>query len=172
MARRDLSENGTCHFSVGGFCIRDGKVLLIYHPKINEWLPVGGHVEENETPDEALEREFREEVDLEVRIINVQTLVKLTQTNLRRGLDSPFYLELHSVGDHNHINLTYICEPIGDVNINLDKDIVKEFGWFTREELDQEKIPVDIRNTAIKAFEVYEEIKSKKMPPQFPKGRD
>ena len=45
------------------------RVLLIYHNKRDMWLPVGGHIEANETPDEALRREIKEEVSLSVEIL-------------------------------------------------------------------------------------------------------
>ncbi|NCN99467.1 hypothetical protein GW923_04800 [Candidatus Pacearchaeota archaeon] len=27
------------------------QLLLIHHKKLNEWLPIGGHIEKNESPD-------------------------------------------------------------------------------------------------------------------------
>ena len=33
------------HFTVTGFVIEDGKVLLHWHPKVEMWLPPGGHTE-------------------------------------------------------------------------------------------------------------------------------
>jgi len=44
-----------------GVLVRDGKVLLVKHPKLGVYIYLGGHVEEGETPIEAVEREFREE---------------------------------------------------------------------------------------------------------------
>jgi len=41
--------------------VEDGRVLLIRHERLGVWLYPGGHVEPNETPREAAEREFREE---------------------------------------------------------------------------------------------------------------
>ena len=38
----------------------NGRQLLIHHNKLNMWLPPGGHIEANETPDEALVREIKE----------------------------------------------------------------------------------------------------------------
>ena len=36
--------------TVAGYILNNNKTLLIYHKKIGLWLPVGGHIEENETP--------------------------------------------------------------------------------------------------------------------------
>lgn len=44
---------------IGAFLIHNNKVLLIHHKKLNLWLPPGGHIEKNETPDDAVKREFK-----------------------------------------------------------------------------------------------------------------
>jgi 8-oxo-dGTP pyrophosphatase MutT (NUDIX family) len=38
--------------------------LLIHHPTLDMWLPVGGHIEPGETPFEAAGRELREEAGI------------------------------------------------------------------------------------------------------------
>lgn len=49
-----------------GVLIEGGKVLLIKHEKLGVWIYPGGHVEPDETPSEAVRREFFEETGLEV----------------------------------------------------------------------------------------------------------
>ncbi len=49
-----------------GVLIEGGKVLLIEHEKLGVWIYPGGHVEADETPSEAVKREFLEETGLEV----------------------------------------------------------------------------------------------------------
>jgi len=41
---------------VSVFIVHRDKVLLIYHKYYNEWLPIGGHIELDEDPEEALYR--------------------------------------------------------------------------------------------------------------------
>ncbi len=38
-------------FVVSAFIVHRGRVLLIYHKKYDEWLPIGGHVELDEDPE-------------------------------------------------------------------------------------------------------------------------
>ena len=57
------------HFTATGFLVRDGKVLLVNHRKLKRWLPVGGHIEAGEDPMQALRREVREEVGLDIAIV-------------------------------------------------------------------------------------------------------
>lgn len=52
-------------FSVGVFARNDGEVLLVFHKRLRLWLPVGGEIEEGETPLEAALRELKEETGLE-----------------------------------------------------------------------------------------------------------
>lgn len=54
------------HFTVTGYITNYSKtkMLLIHHKGLNKWLPPGGHVEENETPDLAVLREVAEETGL------------------------------------------------------------------------------------------------------------
>lgn len=55
----------------GAVLVRDGRVLLGHRHPQRQWYPncwdvVGGHVEEGETPEDALRRECREELGVEV----------------------------------------------------------------------------------------------------------
>ena len=47
---------------VGGYIFHNNKLLLIHHNKLDLWLPVGGHIDPNEIPDDAIKREAQEEV--------------------------------------------------------------------------------------------------------------
>ena len=51
---------------VAGFIFFENKVLLVHHKKLDLWLPVGGHIKKNETPDGALLREIKEKTKINV----------------------------------------------------------------------------------------------------------
>ena len=56
---------------VDGILVKGGKILFLkrnVEPFKGYWHVVGGHVEENETLKQALEREFKEETDLDVDV--------------------------------------------------------------------------------------------------------
>jgi ADP-ribose pyrophosphatase YjhB (NUDIX family) len=143
--------------TVAGYILNNNKTLLIYHKKIGLWLPVGGHIEENETPDEALTREIKQEVGLDIKILNVSDIPQ--KGNIKKQLAVPFYANVHSVGDHDHCCLFYLCES-KSLEVKLKRDEVTESGWFSREQLHQDKIPIEVRNIGILGFEKYEELEN------------
>jgi 8-oxo-dGTP pyrophosphatase MutT (NUDIX family) len=145
---------------IGGYLIHDNKVLLIHHKKLNLWLPPGGHIEKDETPDEAAEREFREELGLEVELLNRNDVP--AGGNIVKQLAVPFYVNVHNVGDHNHCCFFYLCKLKNKSKIKINKDELKNSSWFSIEELNQKKIPVDVRNIALKAFELFNSLKTEK----------
>jgi 8-oxo-dGTP pyrophosphatase MutT (NUDIX family) len=52
------------HITASGLVIKDGAVLLIFHPYIKSWLQPGGHVDDGESPVDAAIREVYEETGL------------------------------------------------------------------------------------------------------------
>ncbi|NIO22629.1 MAG: NUDIX domain-containing protein [Candidatus Aenigmarchaeota archaeon] len=142
---------------VGGCLIHDNKVLLIHHKKSDKWLPPGGHIERGETPDEAVEREFMEELNLQVKILNRNDIPN--EGNITEQLAVPFYVNVHNVGDHEHACFFYLCRPKNPGALKLNKEELNDFKWFSLEELKQNHIQPDVRNIAKKAFEAYNRLK-------------
>src|SRR3989344_4844314 len=119
--------------TVAGCVIHNGKALLIKHKKLGLWLFPGGHIEKDETPDDAVLREIREEVSVSVRLVQKEHALAHGEI---KALATPFYVNLHSVGDHNHVGFYYLCAilhgALGDVQIN---DEVTEFRCLTLDEI-------------------------------------
>ena len=61
----------TRHFCASVFVINpeNKKLLLVKHKKFNKWVQPGGHIEDEETPEEAALREVYEETGLHVRLL-------------------------------------------------------------------------------------------------------
>lgn len=138
---------------VAGFLIHNGKLLLIHHRKLDIWIPLGGHIDEDETPDQALKREFKEELNLDIEILNFNHITN--KGFVRKELAVPFYVNVHSVGDHDHCCFYYLCK-LKSENIVVNEKELKGFEWFTVEELNQEHVPEDVKEIALKAFEMFE----------------
>ena len=56
-------------FTVAIFVVADDQVLLIHHRKLDKWLPLGGHIELDEDPEQAAVREAKEESGLDVELL-------------------------------------------------------------------------------------------------------
>lgn len=142
--------------TVSAYIIKNRKTLLVHHVKTGLWLPPGGHIEENETPDKALIREIKQEIGLEIKILNTPKIPH--KGNIIEQLAIPFYCNTHKLIDHLHYCSFYICKPLTK-EIVLDEKEIKGYGWFSKKDLFQEKIPLDVKNIGLLAFEKYKEIK-------------
>ena len=135
---------------VAGLIINQDKVLLIHHSKLDKWIPPGGHIDPNETPDTALKREIKEELDLEIEILNRNDIP--FDGNITEQLALPFYVNVHNVGDHEHCCFFYLCTPKNPEKLAINEKELRDFRWFTEEELNEEHVPSDVRNISKKAF--------------------
>ena len=91
------------------FVFHEAKVLLIHHRKLNKWLPLGGHVELDEDPEQAALREAKEESGLEVELLGDRPPTTESGT---RALIAPRFLDIHRITEtHEHIGMFYWARP-------------------------------------------------------------
>ena len=140
---------------VAGYIFSKNKVLLVHHSKLDLWLPPGGHIDKDETPDDALLREIKEELSMDVEVLNQSDIS--AQGNVIKNLALPFHVNVHSINDHNHCCFFYICKALNPENLKANHEI-KNFEWFTREQLNQNHVPIDVRHMALKAFELIDKL--------------
>lgn len=96
-------------FTVAIFVVHQSKILLIHHRKLNKWLPLGGHIELDEDPEQAALREAREESGLEVELLGERPPTTSPGT---RALIAPRFLDIHRIHDtHEHIGMIYWARP-------------------------------------------------------------
>jgi 8-oxo-dGTP pyrophosphatase MutT (NUDIX family) len=96
-------------FTVAVFIVQGGKVLLVHHRKLNKWLPIGGHIELHEDPEQAALREAKEESGFEVELIGERPPTTETGT---RALIAPRFLDIHRITEtHEHIGMIYWGRP-------------------------------------------------------------
>jgi 8-oxo-dGTP pyrophosphatase MutT (NUDIX family) len=92
-------------FTVAIFVVHKSQVLLIHHRKLDKWLPLGGHIELDEDPEQAAVREAQEESGLEVELIGERPPTTGPGT---RALIAPRFLDIHRITEtHEHIGLIY-----------------------------------------------------------------
>lgn len=89
------------------YIVHNNRVLLVFHKKLQSWLPIGGHVELNEDAEETLMREIQEECGLNVTIIS-PPLPQVPDSTDIKFLPVPAYFDIHKITeDHRHMNLVY-----------------------------------------------------------------
>ena len=119
-------------FVVSVFIVHRGKVLLVYHKKYKEWLPIGGHVDLNEDPEQALFKEIREECGLPVRILSTKPSIG------HRGVKpilTPLFMDVHRITDtHKHIAFVYFGTTT-NARVKLHEREHREFRWVSKAEL-------------------------------------
>ncbi len=118
------------------FVVHQGKVLLTWNKKVNNWVPIGGHIEKNELPCESVIREAKEESNLDIELVSQNSKNKISTTNLPQPLN--IHLD-HLKPDHKHINLAYlgIIKQGSPACFEID-DEGKPLRWFSRENLEKD----------------------------------
>jgi len=151
--------------TVTGFVFYDGKLLLIKHKQTGHWFHIGGGVEANETPDEALLREVKEEVGLDVTFLEefdhyaqLKSKGLFKEVDDFRELPKPFYVHTREFKDHRKLTFDFVC--VAKTNsVKIQKEEVDECKWFTKEEIKSfDKLWGPIKMLALKAFDVYESV--------------
>src|SRR5262252_4370528 len=127
-------------FTVAIFVVRDRKVLLIHHRQLDKWLPLGGHIELDEDPEQAALREAREESGFEVELIGERPPTTGPGT---RALIAPRFLDIHSITDtHEHIGMIYWARP-RQGQLRLASAEHHDIRWCSRDALDTLHPPMD-----------------------------
>lgn len=101
------------HFTCTGFVIHEDKTLFLWHPRLQMWVPPGGHLLPSEDPVTAVLREVQEETGLEVEVIPVAPHLPFSYP---RQVQPPYTVLIEDAADpqnpHFHIDLIYFCRPV------------------------------------------------------------
>ena len=129
------------------YIVKDGKVLLRFHDKLKKFIPLGGHIEQDELPCESVIREAKEESGFDIELIdNSKYKSKNIIQNIGLNLDiiKP---------DHHHINLAYVGRIKGGVQ-REKCDEGTELKWFSGEELVEGNTFDNVKEFGLMAIEI------------------
>jgi len=128
------------HFTASAFVLQDNRILLVNHRKHRVWIYPGGHVEPDETPDEACLREVFEETGVACHIVSPRDDT-LGEPDVVEVLHVPWMVLCERIApgtepEHCHIDFAYVCEPLPGEGSYLTEDTreTNGVGWFTLEE--------------------------------------
>ena len=105
------------------------KILLIKHKKFNKWVQPGGHIENDELPEEAAIRETFEETGIKIKLIGERfpredDCIKPLGIQKNRNKKGEI-----------HIDIIYLAVPT-TFDIKYDPNESTDIGWFSRNELE------------------------------------
>jgi len=132
---------------------------MVHHKKLNVWLPPGGHVEENELPDDAVLREIYEETGIKAKIISNKRNLELSGYRCRE-LETPFLVLLEDINEdktHNHIDMIYLCEALNEEFVQQETEI-QGIGWFSAERIKELETYENVVKVVYKAVEYINDI--------------
>jgi 8-oxo-dGTP pyrophosphatase MutT (NUDIX family) len=115
---------GIRHFTASAIVFDDREqVLLVHHNQLGCWLYPGGHIDPNEDPAQAAQREVLEETGIRTQMISDELFTHPAITT-----HAPPYTIIEmdvtdaTTGPHRHIDLVYVLRAVsGDLTAQLDE---------------------------------------------------
>ncbi len=132
------------------FLVReDGKVLLNWNKNLQAWMPIGGHIEPGENPEQAIIREVAEETGFEFEF---HPLPEYTDKDVK--VLKPNVIQIEKLPHHGeHINISFfgICTKYYDKKTTDENEELK---WFSAEELEKTEMPKyeNVKKRALEAI--------------------
>ena len=144
------------HFTATALVIDEERhrALLLWHKRLQRWMPPGGHMDPNEIPEETAQREANEETGLNVEILGEAQEDFYHNTGYEgRILKKPFafFLETIPASDergepaHEHIDFIFRARASDpEQALTLCAAESDHLRWFTREDIERFDTSCDI----------------------------
>lgn len=143
----------TRHFTATTIIVYKDKTLLHLHKKLDKWLPVGGHIDRDELPEEAAVREAKEESGLDVELLSMDKSIDYGDA---KQLIRPAHIILEDINEfHQHIDLIYFSKIDTD-ELNPSEGESGEIKWFTADEVSKlDKIHKNTITLCLEAIKLF-----------------
>lgn len=137
----EKTKNNRKDFTATGYVVNldRTKILVVFHNKMQKWLPAGGHMEPNEIPHEAALREVFEETGVRARIISDDYDLKITSGNevqIPRPYAILYELIPESSKDVEHIHVDFIfAMEAEEKELKANLEEVSGARWMTKTQI-------------------------------------
>ena len=143
---------GIRHFTASAIVFDDhDRVLLVHHKKVGRWLYPGGHIDPDEDPAQAAQREVLEETGIRTRVVTDQlfthpavithaapyTIIEMDVTDAK-------------VGAHRHIDMVYVLRATSG-HLAAQPAEVAEVRWVPFADLPTLDTPPELPALAVAA---------------------
>jgi 8-oxo-dGTP pyrophosphatase MutT (NUDIX family) len=123
-------KNGQCTehallLGSAGYLVVGRSLLLVLHNGFQRWVPPGGHLEPDDTFQDAAVREVREEVGLHVEVVSASPNLHLADENATPQA-APFYVDIVREGFRKPCLMQYFFVAIPDDRFRLEDLVVQK----------------------------------------------
>lgn len=137
----EKTKNLRRDFTATGYVVNPErtKILVVFHNKLQKWLPAGGHLEPNELPHEAALREVFEETGARARIIDDDPQMGLTG-EVDCQIPRPYCVLYQIISatkkdvEHIHVDFVYAMEA-NAFELRAQIEEVSRVAWLTKDEI-------------------------------------
>lgn len=137
------------HFTATTYIFHNNKTLFLFHKKLQTWLPPGGHIEVNETPESCARREIFEEVGItELSFVDPPT-VDIVDERVKTLRQPHFILAENIAIDHVHMDFIFFAQ-VQHTTVNSSENLRMQ--WFTQSEVEQLDIYANVWQMAMYGF--------------------
>jgi len=135
-----------------GYIFYEDKCLLVKHKKTGKYMSCGGHIEENELIQEALIREIKEELNLDINLHQV----KNDFNSLENELTVPFVINCKKISNSKRIQIfEYICFTKNLSNLKVKLDEIENYKLFNYDEIkNSNEITNSTKEIILRAFQI------------------
>lgn len=163
------------------FLVHQERILLIQHKKLGIWLAPGGHIEADELPHEAAERECLEETGIRVKAVSP---IRVIDSSIGEYFPVPFFANLHWISRENfdaritgknpnvphatplwprgceqHLGYAYLVVAEGSIFEKHNPDESTAISWFSKKDIPSLDTIEDVKQEIYLAMDMAQDLR-------------